>query len=121
MNDSALVRHVLAESMRRCGKSRQQIAEEMSHLVGRTVTERMLNAFTAESREDHRWPAEFDRAFCAAVGDPWLLRCRAELAGFRVIDPDEATILELGRSYLTRKRAEAEIANAIFQIGRRQS
>ena len=74
MNDAALVRQVLTESMRLSNKSRAQIADEMTYLCGRPITERMLNAFTAESREDHRFPSELERAFCKATGADRLLK-----------------------------------------------
>jgi hypothetical protein len=110
MDDSALVRGVIAQAIRRCGKSRAQLAEEISFLFGREVTEISLNKFTAESRSDYRWPAELDRAFCEATGDNTLLSCRAELAGYKMINAIDAELLELGREYLKQKRANEKVA-----------
>jgi hypothetical protein len=109
MDDSGLVRKVLIESIRKCGKSRTQIAEEISFLAGRKITEISLNKYTAESRSDYRWPAELDRAFCHATGDNALLRCRAELSGYRLIQANEIELLELGREYLRQKRANERV------------
>jgi hypothetical protein len=109
MNDASLVRAALVESIRKCGKSRETIADQMSMLTGTEVTVRRLNAFTAESREDFRWPAELDRAFCAVTGCNELMCCRAELAGFRLITKDEAELLELGREYIRHKRAHERV------------
>jgi hypothetical protein len=105
-----MVRAVLIESIRKCDKSRAQIAEDVTFFSGREVTEISLNKFTAESRTDYRWPAELDRTFCRAVGDDTLLRCRAELAGYHVIDSTEAELLDLGREYLRQKRASEKVA-----------
>jgi hypothetical protein len=110
MNDSDLVRGVLAQAIRQCGKSRAQIAEEISFLSSREITEISLNKFTAESRTDYRWPAELDRAFCQATGDDTLLCCRAELAGYKMINATDAELLELGREYLKQKRANEKVA-----------
>jgi hypothetical protein len=110
MNDAKVVRAALIESIRKSGKSRELIADQMSVLTGTEVTVRRLNAFTAESREDYRWPAELDRAFCAVTGCYDLIRCRAELAGFRLITESEAELLELGREYLRQKRAAERIS-----------
>jgi len=110
MDDSALVRETLVRAIKESGKSRAQIADEMSRLTGRTITEITLNKFSAESRTDYRWPAELDRAFCAATGDDQLLRCRAERAGYRVITKQEYELLELGREYLKQKRASEHIS-----------
>jgi hypothetical protein len=111
MNDACLVRSVLVESMRVCSKSRAQIADEMSYLTGTPITERMLNGFAAESREDHKFPAELDRAFCFVVGDDRLLTCRAEAFGLHVIDDTGWELLELGREYLRQKRSASAVAS----------
>ncbi|HEY4358250.1 MAG TPA: hypothetical protein VGN16_21065 [Acidobacteriaceae bacterium] len=97
--------------MRNSTLSRVQIAESMSRLTGLQVTERMLNAFAADSREDHRFPAELMRAFCTVTQDDRLLTCCAEAAGLHVIDDSGWELLELGREYLKQKRAAAAIAS----------
>ncbi len=108
-DDAAIIRGVLIQSIKRSGKSRAAIAEEMEYLLARTVTDAMLNAFTAD-REDRRWPAEFDRAFCKATGDNSLLACRAEMAGLHVINDEEKDLMELGRQFLLRSQADEQIA-----------
>lgn len=110
LNDDSMVRAVVTASIKRSGKSRELIADEMSALLGLTVTARMITSFTAESKELHRWPGAWDRAFCKVTGDDTLLRCRAEAAGYRLIRDEEVHLLELGRQYLRRRRADAEAA-----------
>jgi len=111
MNDAAAVRSVIVDAMKKCPKSRAAIADEMSHLTGTKVTERMLNAYAAESREDNRFPLELQRAFCFAVGDTRLLTSGPTAAGLHVVDNAGLELLELGRQYLIRKRSEAELAD----------
>lgn len=108
-DDAETIREILTRSIKRCGRTRMAIAEEMSYLLGRAVTEKMLNAFTAD-RDDRRWPAEFDRAFCAVTGDYELLRQRVEHGGFRLVGPEEMEMLELGRAFLQRTEAEEQMA-----------
>jgi hypothetical protein len=110
LDDSSVIRGVLIQSIKRSVKTRAAIAEQMEYLLARTITEKMLNAFTAESRDDRRWPAEFDRAFCKATGDNTLLACRAEMAGLHVITDEEKMLLELGRQFLLRNQADEQIA-----------
>ncbi len=109
LNDAHMIRVILGEAIRLCGKSRAQIADEMSFLTGTRVTDVMLNGFSAESRTDIRWPAEFARAFAMATGDDRILKCQAEAAGYRVISGPDIDLLEIGRQYLRRKRSEEEI------------
>ena len=78
----------------------------MSGLLGISVTARMITAFTAESKELHRWPGAWDRAFCRVTGDKRLLLCRLQAEGLRVISREEEKLLDLGREYLRRKKAE---------------
>lgn len=110
-NDAAMVRAVITEAMKNCGLSRVQIADEMSRLTGTIVTERQLNNFSADSREEYRFPSELERAFCSATGDCRLITYKAELAGLHVITDKERDLLELGRKYLLRQRSEAAIAD----------
>jgi len=105
-----LVRETITDSIKRSGKSREQIADEMTRTLGLQVTSRMITSFTSESKELHRWPGAWDRAFCAAVNDNRLLFCLVEKAGFRVINEAEVDLLELGREYLKQKRANDQVA-----------
>ena len=110
LNDSEIVRGLITKTIRESNKSREQIAEEMSVLCGDRITVRMLNSYTCEAAEQHRWPTQYTRAFCHVVGNWNLLRCIVERAGFHLITEDEAELLELGRQFLARKRADEQIA-----------
>lgn len=110
LNDDSLVRGLISDAIKRSGKSREQIADEMQDALAVAVTARMIASFTAESKELHRWPGAWDRAFCAVTGDFRLLRCRVELAGYIVITQTESELLNLGREYLRQKRASENVA-----------
>lgn len=110
LNDDLLVREVITESIKRSGKTREQIAEEMTRTLGITVTARMITSFTSETKELHRWPGAWDRAFCLAVNNNRLLFCLVELAGYRVIDETEVELLDLGKEFLRQKRAADKVA-----------
>lgn len=105
-----MVRAVVTGAIKHSGKSREQIASQMSELLGLQVTARMLASFTAGSKELHRWPGAWDRAFCVATGNDVLLRCRVEAHGLFVVTPDEYELMELGREYLRQKRASEQVA-----------
>lgn len=109
-NDETIVRSLVTEAIRLCGKSREQIADEMTVMVGEKITLRMLNSYTSAAAEQHRFPQQYARAFCAATGDSRLLRCIAERAGLHIISGDDLKLLALGRQILTQKRAARQIA-----------
>jgi hypothetical protein len=69
----AAVRAEIVQIIRRCPKKRLQIAQEMTELLGATVTEYMLDAFTSKSNPT-RFPVCFIAAFCEVVGDDQLQR-----------------------------------------------
>jgi len=108
--DETTIRALVTDAIRRSGKSREVIAEEMSCLTGDRVTVRMLNSYSSAAAEQHRFPVQYVRAFCHATHDWKLLHCIAERGGFRLIGPAEEQLLELGRQYLIRKRAEEHTA-----------
>jgi hypothetical protein len=110
LNDDSLVRETITDAIKLSGKSREQIADEMTRTLGLPVTARMISSYTAESKELHRWPGAWDRSFCAAVNDNRLLFCLVEKAGFRVINEAEMDLLELGREYLKQERANDQVA-----------
>jgi hypothetical protein len=110
LNDDSLVRGLVTDAIKRSGKSREQIADEMQSMLAVPVKARMIASFTAESKELHRWPGAWDRAFCAATGDFRLLYSRVELAGYKVITQTEAELLDLGREFLREKRAAEHVA-----------
>jgi hypothetical protein len=118
MDDDSIVRAVITEAIKRSEKSREEIAEEMQTLMGRRVTERMLKAFTADSKELHRFPLAFTRAFCHVVGDQTLLRVIVEKAGLGLMTPEDVAFARLGRSYFLRDQASDDVANLKSQIGK---
>lgn len=109
-NDDFLVRSAISASIRRSEKSRAQIADTMTEMLGARVTEQMLNTYSAGSMSLSRLPAAWVNAFIRAVDDDSLLHAIAEAGGRRVISAEEAELLELGREWLRQKRASENIA-----------
>jgi hypothetical protein len=94
------LREVLSSAIKHSGKSRAQIAAELSDALGRAVTVSMLNDFTSVSgyKEGARFPAAWIIAFCVAVGDDSLQRL--------VLSPRLRKVLELAERDLAAIRDE---------------
>lgn len=107
-DDDASVRALVTEVIRRSPKSREQLAEEMTVLLARPVTARMLYAWTAYSSEVHRFPLAYARAFCQASGDYRLIALLVERLGLAVIDGDQARLLELAERLLAKEISERD-------------
>lgn len=59
--------HALSTGLRHAGKSREQIADEMTLYTGEEITVHMINAWVCQSKENHRFPLEFLPAFRKAT------------------------------------------------------
>lgn len=57
----------LSEVLRRSRFSRYQVAARMGELLGVEISKTTLDTWTAESKENHRIPAEYIPAFCLAA------------------------------------------------------
>lgn len=91
-----LIRDLIADVIRASGKSRAVIADEMSRAVGTEVTLHMLNAYTATSKQQVRFPAAFVPAFCLVTHDDRLQRA--------LLSPWLREVLEVGEHELAVRR-----------------
>lgn len=106
--------HAMANAIRACGLGRFEIAGRMSHLVGQEITKAMIDSWTAESKEQHRPPAEFLPAFCAVTGSREPLQILTDAAGlFCLPGPDalraEVQKLREDEQRITRERRKREL------------
>jgi hypothetical protein len=108
LNDDIQFRAAISEALRRCPLSRYQVAARMSELKGVEITKSMLDSWTAESKEQHRFPATYLNAFCAAVGSTEPFEMLARPIGLFVLPGPEALRAEIQRidEEIGRKQAE---------------
>lgn len=95
-NDLA-IREAIKKAIRASGKSRQQIASELAARLGRSVTVRMLDDFTAPSKERSRFPASWIAAFCDITSNRALQRLLVDPeidAALKVIEFARQTVRE---------------------------
>jgi hypothetical protein len=101
-------RAAISEALKHCPLSRWQVAARMSELVGSEITKSMLDSWTAESKEGHRFPAIFLPAFCEAAGCSEPLKLMGRLVGVFILPGPEALRAEIQRigEEINRKQAE---------------
>ena len=90
-------RELISEGLRRCLLSRYQVAARMSELVGKEITKAMLDAWTAESKSEWRFPFEYAGAFEVACDTTCLQELLCRKRGSRILEGEEALLAELGR------------------------
>lgn len=102
---------VMAEAIKVCPFDRYVIAARMSRALGEDVSVNMLNAYTAESREEHVINLERAIAFDAATGGHALAELFVQKLGGRILWGRDVLLAERGRieqqeiSLKARKRA----------------
>jgi hypothetical protein len=120
-NLDVTIRTLAAASVKASGKSRAQIADEMSAHLGTAISEHMLFDVTAESKVNHRFPLLWVPAFCKATGDWRLLHAIAEECSFLLLSQKEADVLALGEECVAQKRAERHVNTLAIGILERRS
>ncbi len=107
-NIDRLFREAVSDSLRKCPLSRYQVAARMSELLDVDITKTMLDSWTAESKEQHRFPALFLPAFCEAVGTAEPLKMLGSLVGLFIMPGPEALRAEIRRidEEITKKQAD---------------
>jgi len=102
------LRASVSEALKQCPLSRWQVAARMSELTGCEISKAMLDSWTAESKEGHRFPAIFLPAFCEAVGSSEPLKMMGRLVGVFILPGPEALRAEIQRieEEINRKQAD---------------
>ncbi len=91
------IKEAISEAIKNSGLKRYEITGKMSEFLGLEITESMLNAYTAESKEGYRMPAEYFPIFCKLTKDYTLLDIVVAASGCRMVKPEEIYYLEIGR------------------------
>jgi hypothetical protein len=94
----ATVRHLITDALKGCPLSRYEIAAKMSEILGVEITKSQLDSWSAESKENHRFPFVYTGAFCMATCNKSLIRYMAELCEGYFIEGEDAIRLELGKT-----------------------
>lgn len=110
MNVDVQLRGALSEAMRRFPGDRFEVAARMSRLLDVEVTKWQLDAWTATSKDGHRFPASYLPAFCSVLGDWTPMKVLCETGGHRLdTDPDVSIAAELGRLEMEIREAEEQL------------
>jgi hypothetical protein len=97
LNIDAQIRGLVTQALKQTSLSRYEVAGKMSELIGKEITKAMIDSWSAESKENHRFPLAYLPAFCRATGSREILRFLADKCGGFYIESAEALYTELGR------------------------
>ncbi|KAB8123969.1 hypothetical protein D3W54_06895 [Komagataeibacter medellinensis] len=85
----------ISVSLETCGRSREQIAAEMSAMLEKPISINMLNAYASVQREGHQISVPRFDALVSATRDRRLLEFMAEPFGWAVIERRYLPAIEL--------------------------
>lgn len=97
------LRRALVEDLKASRYPRDQVAGRMGRLLERDITQAQLDAWTATSHVQHRFPVEYLPAFVESTGEWRTLRLVVEACGGRLVVP-ELVRRELGEVEIEQKR-----------------
>ena len=92
----------------------------MAELTGDNISVHSLNAWTAESREGHRFPLEYLAAFEVAAETTALTAWLADIRGGKVLMGKEALDAEIGKLERLRENAGKKIKQLKQAMGEKQ-
>jgi len=102
------LRLALCQDIKQCSLSRPQIAGEMSHLTGVSITRAAIDSWTAESKPQNRMPAEYISAWCVVTKSRRSLAIINEAAGAFVLPGPDALRSEIQKWSEKESSARAE-------------
>lgn len=110
------VNEALKAALAGCQMSREEIAGELSRLVGEEMSVHTLNNWCAEGANNRRFPLECAAALSIITGNREVLDAALKTAGFRVLDAEESAYYELGiieAEELVRRKHKKEVMERI--------
>lgn len=91
------LRAIVSDTLKRCPLNRYEVAAKMSELTGRDIAKTQLDAWSAESRAEWRFPLELAPAFETATNTFVFTEFLARKQGCKVYSGDDVPRAELGR------------------------
>lgn len=99
---------MLSDGLKEFEGSRYEAAAKMSELCNQEITKTMLDSWTAESKTNHRFPAEYMPAFCFVTGYKEPLIEMARMIDCHLLESEDALLAELGKIEETKRELDAK-------------
>lgn len=109
------IAHIMSDALK--GHDRYAVAMQMGKLLGRDFSKNILDAYTAESREEHIPPIDTAMAFDMATGGMTLLNFYAHQLGARLVVGKENLNLQLGKLENMREELARQIKQVKHALG----
>jgi hypothetical protein len=108
------VKEALKAALRKCGLSREVVADELARLTGEDISIHTLNNWIAPTKDDRCIPLEYAGALAVITGDSGFVQIAVEAAGLLVLSREQSPYYELGK-ITAEDRARAAARKAILE------
>lgn len=103
------VLEAIKTTLKRCSLSREQIADEMSRLLGEKVSDNHLANWAAESKNGYRIPLEWAAAFSMVTNDNRVIKAAFEGSGINILDDADMAFYEIGKAIEEKRESDARL------------
>ena len=103
------VQEAVKVALKRCSLDREQVAEEMSRLLGEKISGSHLNNWAAESKNGWRLPLAYAGAFSAVTNDNSVIKMAFSGTGINVLSDAEMTYFEIGKAVEEKRESDARL------------
>jgi hypothetical protein len=109
------LQEALHRALSRCPLSREEIAAELTRLVGEEVSVHTINNWLAESKSNRKMPLEYAEAFAAITGDDHIIEIA--FPRHKTLGAEDAAYYELGKIIADEKRRAKKKRDVFERIG----
>ncbi|MBA3011107.1 MAG: hypothetical protein KKF12_18085 [Proteobacteria bacterium] len=106
---SEAVQEAVRSALKRCLLDRDEIAEEMSRLLGEKISSNHIANWAAESKNGWRLPLEYAAAFSAVTNDNRVIKAAFSGSGINVLDDKEMTYFEIGKAVEEKRESDIKL------------
>ena len=111
------IKEALKKAFDSCLFDREEIAKELSRLVGEDISIHTINNWIAEGKTNRRVPLEYIAALTAITGDNEIIKAAINNAGLHILNDKEMQFFELRKIIVEEKVRKKRKKQVMEQIG----
>ena len=103
------VQEAVQSALKNCPLSREEIADEMSRLLGEKITPNHIANWAAESKNGWRMPLEYAAAFSVITNDNRVIKAAFSGSGINVLEDSEMVYYKIGKASEEQRELAAKL------------
>lgn len=103
------VLEAIQATLKRCQLSPEQIAEEMTRLLGESVSKSHISNWSAESKTGYRIPLQWAAAFSVVTNDTAVVKAAFHGTGINILDDADMVFFEIGKAVEEKRERDAKL------------